>query len=73
MFYIVLIPKVSALTSFDKFRPISLCFVFYKILAKILVNRISVVLDKLIAPEQWVFVKGRRNFQNISLTQEMVK
>lgn len=38
--YIVLILKVMDLTSFEKFRPISLCYVVYKIFSKIIVNRV---------------------------------
>lgn len=36
--YIVLIPKVDTPTSFEKFHPISLCMVAYKIMSKLIVN-----------------------------------
>ncbi|XP_042962710.1 uncharacterized protein LOC122296986 [Carya illinoinensis] len=46
--HLVLIPKVENPTSFDKFRPISLCNVFYKICTKIMVNRLSPLLANFI-------------------------
>ncbi|KAG6702808.1 hypothetical protein I3842_07G054300 [Carya illinoinensis] len=58
--YIVLIPKVDKPSGFDKFRPISLCFVIYKICTKIIVT------------QQGAFIPGRSIFENFSLTQEMV-
>lgn len=69
----MLIPKIKNPQSFDKFRPISLCNVIYKILSKLLVNKMSMVLKNLISPEQGAFVKGRNILENITLTQEMVK
>lgn len=65
-------PKVKEPSSFDKFQPIRFCNVIYKVFAKLLVNRFALSLDKIISPEQGAFVKGRRIFQNISLTQEML-
>lgn len=46
--HIVLIPKVSRARSITQYRPISLCNVIYKIFAKVIVNRISVLLDSCI-------------------------
>ncbi|XP_035544570.1 uncharacterized protein LOC108988642 [Juglans regia] len=70
--YIVLIPKVDKPNGFDKFRPISLCSVFYKICTKIIVARLTNLLAKMIAQEQGAFIPGRSIFENISLTPEMV-
>ncbi|XP_042974822.1 uncharacterized protein LOC122306457 [Carya illinoinensis] len=44
--FIVLISKMDAPSGFDKFRPISLCSVFYKICSKIIVNRLMVFFPR---------------------------
>ena len=48
--FITLIPKVENPETTAQFRPISLCNTLYKILAKILVNRIQPVLQRIIHP-----------------------
>ncbi|KAK4833981.1 hypothetical protein QYF36_014386 [Acer negundo] len=70
--FIVLIPKVQDPSSFDKFRPISLCSVAYKIFSKILVKRMTRIIHKFVSPEQGAFVPGRSIFENITHAQEMV-
>lgn len=49
--FIVLIPKVPNLANFDKFRPISLCSVAYKIFSKIIVSRLTRVIHNLVSHE----------------------
>lgn len=58
---------------FDKFRPISLCSVFYKVCTKILVSRLSPLLSRFISEEQGAFIPGRSIFENVSLTQELIQ
>ena len=68
--FLALIPKEFNLSSFDRFRPISLCNVSYKILSKLLANRLKPLLGKLISPLQGGFVKGRHILDNVIQVQE---
>lgn len=43
--HIILIPKVSNPRTITQFRPLSLCNVLYKIITKVIVNRMSGLLD----------------------------
>lgn len=47
---IVLIPKVDHPTRFKELRPISLCNVIYKVITKVVVQRIRPFLDHIIGP-----------------------
>nr|GEV62280.1 hypothetical protein [Tanacetum cinerariifolium] len=54
-----LIPKVSNATLVTDFCPISLIGRQYKIIGKILANRLGLVISSCISPEQSDFIKGR--------------
>ena len=47
--FIALIPKKNGASNIRDFRPISLVGSLYKILAKVLANRLKMVLDQLIS------------------------
>lgn len=58
--------------SVNDFRPISLCNI-YKIIARVLVNRLRVVLGGLISKFQNAFVPGRQISDNILLAHEIIE
>ena len=67
---ISLIPKVENPTEIKQFRPISLCNVLYKIISKILSNRLKKVLDNCISKNQATFVSGRQILDNTITSHE---
>ena len=70
--FITLIPKSEGADSLDKFRPISLCNVIYKITTKVIVNRLKPILLGLISLEQSRFVEGRQITDGIILVHKML-
>ena len=48
--FIALVPKLSGSHTTHQFRPISLCNIVYKIISKILANKLKVHLHKIISP-----------------------
>ena len=68
--FLALIPKEVNPAYFDRFRPISPCNASYKILDKLLANRLKPLLGSLISPLQGGFVKGRHLIDNVIQIQE---
>ncbi|GLU22472.1 hypothetical protein SLE2022_385450 [Rubroshorea leprosula] len=58
--YITLVPKKKNPTSLKEFRPICTIGSMYKILAKVLANRLKMVIAKIISASQSAFIKGRQ-------------
>ncbi|KAH9735301.1 polyubiquitin 3 [Citrus sinensis] len=68
--YIALIPKVHNPRKVTEFRPISLCNVIYRIVAKVLANRLKQVMDKIISPNQSAFIPNRLITDNVIIGYE---
>ena len=69
---IILVLKVPHPESLTQFKPISCSNVVYKIISKILANRLKTVLPGLVDEPQTAFVPGRSICDNILLAQELV-
>lgn len=71
--FIALIPKIKDPQLISDFRPISLIGCVYKIIAKVLSNRLSKVMNHLIDERQSVFVKGRQLLHGVLIANEIVE
>lgn len=69
---IALIPKCKRLVRLGDVRPINLCNVVYKIVAKLLANRLINILDEIIFPTQSAFVPGRLIIDNMLIAYEIL-
>jgi hypothetical protein len=70
--FITIIPKTFGVCNFNQFRPISLCNICYKIISKIIVNRLRPLLNRLIDPAQVAFIPNRWITENVVAAQEVV-
>lgn len=69
---ITLIPKVDAPILVSQFRPISLCNVIYRVISKILVNRLKPFLKYCISSNQSAFIPGRQILDNEVIAHEFI-
>ncbi|KAF7823513.1 reverse transcriptase [Senna tora] len=67
---LILIPKIDSPEEVGHFRPISLCNFSYKIIAKIVANRMRGILPGFISENQRTFVLGRMIQDNILIVHE---
>ncbi|XP_010653273.1 uncharacterized protein LOC104879995 [Vitis vinifera] len=70
--FLVLIPKKGGVEDLGDFLPINLLGGLYKLLAKVLANKLKKVLGKVVSADQNVFVRGRQILDASLITNEVV-
>ncbi|KAG7537667.1 Ribonuclease H domain [Arabidopsis suecica] len=70
--HIRMIPKITGPRKVSDYRPIALCTVHYKIIAKILSKRLQPLLSNLISINQSAFVANRAITDNVLITHEVL-
>ena len=69
---LTLIPKAGDQTKLSNKRPICLLDIIYKIVAKVLANRLAAVIQKIINHDQTGFLRGRCIQDNLRLIQDAI-
>ena len=70
--FITLIPKCVTLICLNDYRPISFVGSMYKILAKVLANRLWSVVNEVIGPNQFFFVKEKQILDYSLVANEVI-
>lgn len=69
---IILISKKKCPETMVDLGPSSLCNVLYKVISKVLANRLKEVIDKVISNTQSAFIPGRLITDNIMISYEIM-
>ena len=70
--FLVLLSKKGGAEDLGDYRPISLLGGLYKLLAKVLANRLKKVIGKVVSSDQNAFIKGRQILDASLIANEVI-
>ena len=70
---IALIPKTPEACRLGDYRPISCCNIVYKVISKIITNRLKPLMQSCVSPNQAAFLKGTSLGDNVLLATELIQ
>ena len=70
--FLVLLPKQGGAEDLGDYRPISLLEGLYKLLAKVLANRLKKVIGKVVSSDHNALIKGRQNLDTSLIANEVI-
>ena len=70
--FIALIPKKAGAEELKDYRPISLVGIVYKLITKVLANRLKNVLEKIISKSQNAYINGRQILDSVLIANECI-
>jgi hypothetical protein len=69
---IILIPKEAEAKTLNKYRPISLINCSFNFFSKVMNTRLESICDRMMAPNQTAFIKGRYILESVVSEQEII-
>lgn len=70
--FLTIIPRIASPEQLSHFRPISMISRMYKVLSKLMANRLSKVLHKVISQTQTGFLPNRSITEGVLIANEVV-
>ena len=67
-----LIPKTTNAQTMKEYRPIACCNFLYKVISKVLANRLKIIFPEAIEANQCAFITDRLLLENVLLASELV-
>lgn len=71
--FVTLITKHDQACNIRDFRPISCCTTVYKVISKVMANRMSKVLGSIISRNQAAFVPGQKIHDHVLISYEIIR